>query len=119
MPQVGCNHSDGYFASNLRQTDLGAPTGYLGFCFARFIAGGGRIEYGQFDWLRIGRCGAAGEPRVTLGRVRRQGRDGWAWFLGADEAVDGVGGFLDLGDGGVVVALLGGVEDAVLEMVVE
>src|SRR5690625_4289 len=38
---------------------------------------------------------------------------------GAYEAIDGVAGFLDLGDGRVLIALLGGVEHAVLEVVIE
>ena len=38
---------------------------------------------------------------------------------GAHESVDGVGGFLDLGDGSVLIALLGGIEHAVLEVVIE
>lgn len=38
---------------------------------------------------------------------------------GAHESVDGIGGFLDLGDGRVLIALLGGVEHAVLEVVIE
>ncbi len=38
---------------------------------------------------------------------------------GAHESVDGVGGFLDLGDGRFLIALLCGVEHAVLEVVIE